>query len=262
MTHCNADWLLHVDADEFLHPIGDFAQELGCLPKSFGGLWLENYERAFRAGTDNTSIFDGVFRSFPKTEPHGASLEPFFGKNTPFSRFGFTTHNLGKSFARNDPRFAQGLRKVRLATDDSPQPMANMYCSTTARILHFDGLTTLHWVRKLLRMIAEQSADDAAPAQKPRTTRELQLAMLKNRAGDSAYLIDVHDAHKTISAEDHHSLAALGLLHAVAFNPAEAIRRQFPGTDADLSQEFFDRHLISENKHLKTLFAKIHGGQA
>lgn len=265
MTRSKVDWLLHVDADEFLFPKGDFVAELASLPDTFGGLWLENYERAFRAGQDKTTIFDGTFRAFPKTEPHGAALpalSSLYGNNTAFARNGFTAHNLGKSFARNDPRFAQGLHQVRMATDENPQPLANMYCSTMAKVLHFDGLTALHWIRKLVRMAEEQGSAGAKQAEARRTTREFQLGMIREHLDDPKYLMGVHDAHKIVSPEQERKLGALGLLHALAFDPAGAISRQFPNADVDLSQEAFDRALLETNKALLPIFSEIYQNRA
>jgi len=262
MTRTKVDWLLHLDADEFLFPKGDFSAELAALPDTFGGLWLENYERAFREGKDQDTIFDGVFRVFPKTDPAAVALpalSSLYGNNTAFARNGFTAHNLGKSFARNDPRYAQGIHQVRMATDENPQPLAKMYCSTMARILHFDGLTRLHWVRKLVRMATEQGSAGAIQAQARRTTREFQLGMIREQLDDPKYLIGVHDAHKVVSPEQEQKLGALGLLQTLAFGPTEAIRRQFPDAGVDLSQKTFDRALLETNEALKPIFSEIYG---
>ncbi|WP_380057807.1 glycosyltransferase family 2 protein [Falsihalocynthiibacter sp. SS001] len=131
-TRC--DWLLNIDADEFLWCEEEFTQILARVPDSKGWLKILTRERRRIAGRTPLDIFEGVF-----VAREGEALALTDG--------GFTGHVVGKSCVRMGRGYELRLHSPQQAGEEKWVPRE---VSQDAVLLHFDGLTPLHWASKLL----------------------------------------------------------------------------------------------------------------
>ncbi|WP_420012743.1 glycosyltransferase family 2 protein [Tateyamaria sp.] len=141
------DWLFHIDADEFIWQDDHLAGELAPLTGGTTELNLPVLERLFPDGPQS-KLFDGTFRASSDLEPEDAARA--FGDFARFMKRGQYSHGAGKSGVS----VRQGLRLgVHNATIRGSErwKRAPKQVSTTTRLLHFDGLTPLHWALKFLR---------------------------------------------------------------------------------------------------------------
>lgn len=231
-----AQWMLHLDADEFLwlpHGRG-FAQELAKAGDA-AFLALPNLERAYTTPVP-TALFEGVFRvPIPMRAPLPAPL----AHQAPFVARGVSGHAGGKACTRTGLEAVLQPHAPRLNGKRPPSAPAS-----AAVVLHFDGLTPLHWLIKLKRYAAHdptQWARFLAPH------RRAQLLYMREYHDDPAALHAFHDRLKR--AADLPGLEAAGLVRQLRFDPAPALRRWLSDALPDLTVAGFDaalRHAFPE----------------
>ncbi|CAN0187110.1 unnamed protein product [Chrysoparadoxa australica] len=152
------------------------------------------------------------------------------------------SHGAGKSGVS----VRQGLRLgVHNATIRSAErwKRAPKQVSTTARLLHFDGLTPLHWALKFLRYRLNPPNVQQAVLQGHRAA---QINWMLEQ-GDQ--LADLQRAHATLFAltpERCAQLEPFDLLRHVPFDPTAVVDL----SGLDLSPEGFDADLIRRNPWL------------
>ncbi|MHA7875906.1 glycosyltransferase family 2 protein [Roseivivax sp.] len=224
------DWLLHVDADEFL-AAPEFVARLDVQPPEVDSLRIANGERAWLAGPPPRTIFEGVLRwQVPGPRPAvRARLGPEVMR---FTDRGFCGHALGKSVTRTGRGLRLGLHAPRR------EPVAQIAEMPDARIVHFDGLTRAHWCAKLMRYAEQGLYDAARPAQRFRAAQIAHVTEAGGRAAAEA----LHDRLRVLGAAEAEALQAESLLEPMPCDPAGAARALF-GEGLDLSPEAFDRAL-------------------
>lgn len=153
---CRYQWSLFCDADEFVHTSQPLAETLTRQGIQIDFLRLPVAERIFHAGIRSTSIFDGSFRKRVENfQTRGTAL---YGDKARYMGAGLLGHSLGKAIVRTNRPFRIGVhfprprgkafrREVLLA-----RPAYKRFVPG-ATLLHFDGLTPLHWAAKLLDKI-------------------------------------------------------------------------------------------------------------
>lgn len=212
------DWLLHLDADEFLFSPQPFATQLATLTPDAAYLALPNVERVF--GTHSPRhIFEGTFLS--ATRP-GQSAAPGSAAASAFLQRGLAGHSAGKACV---PRGHPWTLQPHAPRAAGGKPPARHLSET--RILHFDGLTPLHWLIKLRRYAAHP------PAQWERFLgphRRAQLQFVRDNNHDPAALRAFHDQLKT------------GQGATLDFDPGPALSR-FIHPAPDLTVAAFDAAL-------------------
>lgn len=221
-------WMLHLDADEFLWlPPGQrFAQKLTAAGDA-AFIALRNLERAYTTSAPDT-LFEGVFRvPIPAKAPLPAPL----AHQAPFVARGVSGHAGGKACTRTGLGAVLQPHAPRLNGDRPPS------ASSDALVLHFDGLTPLHWLIKLKRYAAH---DPAQWARFLAPHRRAQLLYMHEHHDDPAALHAFHDRLKR--ATDMPGLEAEGLVRRLAFDPAPALHRLL-GATPDLSVAGFDTAL-------------------
>lgn len=231
MRTMEVDWLLHVDADEFL-AAEDFAGQLAAQHADIDSLHIANGERAWIAGTAPGTIFDGVLR-WPVDGPRRRIRRILGPDVAEFTDRGFCGHLWGKSVTRTGRGLKLGLHKPRR------EPPAHQVAAPSARLCHFDGLTRRHWVAKLMRyaelgMYAEPKG--------PHRCRHAQVAHVKNAGSDPAAAFALHDMIRVIPADTAQAWQDAGLIEAMPCDPAAATRAMF-GDEVDLSPAAFDAAL-------------------
>lgn len=238
-AQAGVDWLLHLDADEFLHlPAGGAAamgEELARQHDFTGYLALPNLERAFTRA-DPVGIFEGVFR---RPLPRNADLPPTLAHQAGFVARGVSGHAAGKAMSRTGQGYVLQPHAPRLDGALVPSRRAGGLL-----VLHFDGLTPLHWLLKLRRYAAhplESWERFLGPH------RRAQLAHIRAHPDDPAALRAFHDRLKCCPAPA--ALEAQGLIEALRFAPEPALRRWL-GALPDLSVAAFDAELRAREPEL------------
>ncbi len=208
-------WMLHLDADEFLWPAGELAADLAQVPPSALWLHLPVRERCFLCPGAQT-LFEGGFRA-----PLPPGARPADPARAPYLARGLTAHAAGKGCTRCGQDAELLPHAPRLRGERPPSARA-----AQARILHFDGLTRLHWLLKLLRYA------DHPPGKWERflgAHRQAQLRHVRDHRQDPVALHAFHDLLKCRTADEECDAEQL------AFDPVPAMRRYLnpvPGIDA------------------------------
>ncbi|PUB16397.1 hypothetical protein DFP92_103252 [Yoonia sediminilitoris] len=242
---CQSDWLLHCDADEFVwtqEQLGDYLSEVDdetdCCALSVA-------ERISAPDMQPTFLTGAFRRPFPGKKAQGRAT---FGKDYDLTNRGLTGHTQGKCFVRTgrDLRLSIHRPKAALADDG---PTVKRIAPDTVELLHFEGLTTRHWIFKMMRMADAFANHDGMP---PAPHRKRQVAAL---LADPAEADALHDRLKQ---PDYAALAELGLLQRPPFDVTQALATYFPGEAIDLTNASVDLWL---SEHKQGITALMHGGQ-
>ena len=224
-----ASWLLHLDADEFLWmlPGMRFTQEL-TIASDAAFVALPNLERAYTSPAP-MMLFEGVFRV---PTPAKSPLPPPLAYQAPYVARGVSGHAGGKACTRTGLGAVLQPHAPRLNGERPPSAPAS-----AAVVLHFDGLTPLHWLMKLRRYAAHN------PAQWERFLaphRRAQLLYMRAHDDDPAALRTFHDQLKQIT--DLPELEVAGLVRQLGFDPAPTLQKWL-GETPDLTVAGFDAAL-------------------
>ena len=111
-------------------------------------------------------------------------------------------------------------------------------------LLHFDGLTRLHWVYKLLRK-ADAFAHRGGMAPSPQRDRQIAAVL---EAPEAAFAL--YDRLKNAGPELQAQLAQFGLWVDARFDPASALAAVFPSQCVDMSAQAIDAWLWAEKGEL------------
>lgn len=232
-------WLAHFDADEFLHadvPIGDL---LAAQPVEIDFVVIEPRERAFVQDAPQVGMFDGVFR---QPTPDNWGKAPFlFGAAQRFLRSGVLGYPHGKSFQRTGQELVPGIHTPRRPGSHRRDKLRG-WAVQRVRLLHFDGLTSLHWAAKLLR--AAKAGGHQGFKQGGRDLHRAKQIKRMHRLGNN--LEDawaMHDMLKVVPCDQLDRLRTLAVIEDYTIDPARAIAALNLNTDVDLSRAGFDRTL-------------------
>ena len=174
-------WMVHLDADEFLWPPGGLEPDLAQLPPRAPWLHLPVKERCYLTPSPQ-NLFEGAFLS-----PQGAAT-PQDPDRAAFLSRGLSGHAAGKGVTRCGLPAELLPHAPRLAGERPPADSAQGSC-----VLHFDGLTPLHWIIKIMRYAAHP------PGQWERFLgphRRAQVAHARAIMADPAALRAFHDLLK------------------------------------------------------------------
>lgn len=226
------DWLWHIDADEFLLQRSPLTEELARHADLAGALVIPVRERALTRSTQ-AELFEGMFR-IPQ---RGAGrMHPLLAPLADLAPAGVIGHALGKSITRTGLNVVLYPHFARPAGGGHPAKVPQRP-SQSSVLLHFDGLTRLHWLAKMLRRLAREPNlpdTDLSPH------RRAQLAALAACGGDPARLRALHDRLRVVS--DPAPFVAAGLIEALPFDPAPACRTVL-GWVPDFAAASFDAAL-------------------
>ncbi|MFT3689877.1 glycosyltransferase family 2 protein [Paenirhodobacter sp.] len=222
LAQTRLDWLVHCDADEFVRPLkGSVAGVLSAVRPGASYVRIPVAERVF-VGDPGPDIFGGQFRA--PWDGQGVYDE---AQRLLLNR-GVAGHQIGKSATRAGRGLFLGIHQPMrdyggggrdVPFDRSPE----------LRLLHFDGLTELHYALKMMRRALALRVK-APPPHGPH--RLLQIETLAAVASDPAAIHEQWRAAKTITPAQAEALRAEGVLSddEVAM---------------DLSAAAFDRALIA-----------------
>lgn len=155
-AHCRSDWFLFCDADEFVVAEASLSDLLQDVPDTVVHTRVPVVERVFQAEQGQTHLFDGVFRKQLRNQR--AVLEAVYGDMANLTTRGLTGHVDGKSFVRA----GRGDQRIRIhfpVPFDQSEEARQRDAGTLKPgpdlegtwLVHFDGMTPLHWMLKLMR---------------------------------------------------------------------------------------------------------------
>lgn len=222
------DWVFQCDADEYLVLTGDFEAELAASPARTLRIW--NMERVRRGPAD--SIFAGTFRG--KLEDT-ARVEAIHGRWAPFLAQGMAGYQDGKDIVRTGGPFTMGVH-FPIHAETGAQHVDPLTELGSARLLHFDGLTPLHIVLKLLKRAREPVY------QEPRKFGDQRVKQFRFAAHHVAKPRQLEQMVDGVFGLTDAQAGALGAAHLdEGFDPGPAL--QAAGLRADLSVGAFDADL-------------------
>lgn len=238
-ARAEADWLVHLDADEFIETDMPLTEVLSALPDKVDFLHLPNVERVFDATRPQEELFDGYMR-VPLVRGWLAQEVVLAPDVQPFLHRGVVAHSQGKSVVRTGRGCWMGIHSPRAGAG---RERLLLWPATRARVLHYDGLTGFHWIMKLLRGWSDRGGGveqhgGLAPA------RQAQIGYVDENRGDMHALLQLHQKLKALLPEDLERLEAMGLLRRPAIDPGAALRHM--GRASELSRSAFDDRLDFE----------------
>lgn len=220
------DFLLHCDCDEFVRDGAGMVDELASLPAEASFLRLQVAERVQRLHHPEGQIFEGMFR-WP-IDAFFLVGEEIYGKAARFFRDGLTGHRAGKAVVRTGLDLTLGLH--------APEGWPTYVDSAPGRLLHFDGLTRLHYALKLLRRAYEPERAGPPRHGRPRLT---QIRAARDWGKDGVWRMV--EQLKTVTPKQISQLEDIGHLDLLGFDPSPALARF--GLAPDLSAAAFDAEL-------------------
>lgn len=229
---CKVRYLLHCDADEFLRPTSRVSEQLAEVPA--GQKWLKvfNHERALIRGTPQASLFDGVF----KVHDYKASDTPL--RTTEMTPFGFTGHAAGKPFVHTRYPLEIGIHVPRFGHVKARRVPPH-HRADKIFLVHFDGVTPLHWAAKFVR----QAAFFPERLQQLTPFRIAQCQRVFTYLDDPPALRALYDELNGYDPSDVAALERGGHMVRDPFDLSPALEAVFPGQKVDLSPEGFDEIL-------------------
>lgn len=248
---CGVVWLIHLDADEFLLQTRPLGEELAVARDLDCEVYFPVAERCFIRGAPVTSILDGPFRLSTKgLNRRGDGLDAnavIFGDHLPCLVDGLLGHSAGKCAVPKGEDYRLGIHWAYRG--GTGRRRAERYASTAATLLHFDGLTALHWLAKLARY-AGYDPEELGIAEH----RRAQIILYQNMQGIPDGLALLHQDLKELPPGTLARLRAFGLLRETPFDPLPVCREILPELP-DLDPARFDADLLIRAPHLSALTA-------
>lgn len=216
-----ADWLGHIDIDEFIWSVGSFADVLGAVATEAPVLRLLPAERVFTQipAPDEITAEGG----FKLRMPDRLAVK-LFGNFGPLMRHGFQGHTIGKTFVR---RGVQCQLTIHRAKDAEGGRLDGPAEYDTARLLHFFPFGFAAWEEKFARRLRNPRYLEG---RRPEEQRKFRLFAEARDRGDEA----VWELFLTMSYLDPDRLAQLnkrGFYFDPDWDLTESVRTFF-GCDA------------------------------
>jgi hypothetical protein len=248
LNETKLDWLVHCDADEYVRVERPLEWELEKTGPQKAWIRFEVDERCYLDEGPGATIFEGAFRrKWDGFEKEGLL---FYGTRKRFLNRGVGGHIAGKPIVRSGHGYAIGVH-FPLSHWDSKVNDLPYRPSYNARLLHFDGLTPLHYILKMLRRATTKVQGQPVPYVAPRTA---QFAAASDFADDPEGLRDLWWQVQGLRDYEAVELEEHGLLTRPDVPIAAEVDALF-GSKVDLSPAEFDRALIA---HEADLIARLH----
>lgn len=144
------DYILHIDADEFLCVNGTVAEVLASFPQGSSSIRLQNVERILV--TDRDRWIEGVVRKFTRD---AALVQRVYGARSAFMHFGLSSYIHGKSFTRNSPDICATVHGEMVGIHEGSRCTVPL---DRIMLVHFDCIAPRHWAWKLLQRAEDLKA--------------------------------------------------------------------------------------------------------
>ncbi|WP_415918900.1 glycosyltransferase family 2 protein [Tateyamaria sp. SN6-1] len=247
-AQCRSEWFLFCDADEFVVSKPPIQDLLAALPATVVHTRVPVVERVFRSETAPAHLFDGVFRT--QLRGQAEVLEDVYGDMANLTTRGLTGHVVGKSFVRAG-RKDQRIR-IHFPVPFDPSEEARQRDAGTLKpgpdfegawLVHFDGMTPLHWLLKLMR-----KSTGRMQFKKRTPARSRQLNAIYDALGDGAALARFEQLISLDPAQRARLDAAGGILD-IALDPRLAVERHL-GQRLPFDAASFDAGLRTQHAAL------------
>lgn len=242
-----ADWLFLCDCDEFLRDGAALGRDLADQPRDVSFMRVPVAERVLRSTDAQAGIFDGMFRRpIALFEEVGPAI---YGADADFYKKGMTGHAIGKSALRVGADLEISIHGPLSKLPEAQRAARPQYgpiggAGLRSELLHFDGLTDLHYALKLLRRAAEPVFAGKPRHGAPRSAqiaKMAQLAKMAQIAGDAAAVMALVARLKRLTPRQYKALLATDYLDSAGFDPSGAVAAL--GLKADFSCAAFDVEL-------------------
>lgn len=237
----DVDYLVHLDADEFIHQVEPLEKELARLRKARPADYLNipNLERVWLEGEGQDSMFSRNFRASIKRLEGDFSKLVLDGEG--LTRFGLTGHSEGKACSPTGYDYVLGIHRPHHDTA-RPWTFPGVKRSRSSVILHFEGMTRLHWVYKRLRKALFRATQVGQPITEQ---MQAQIDAIDAGGGGMAAANALHDRIKVLGPVAK-ALRAEDLLLEVPFDVTRGLAAVLPHERLDLSAAGFDAWLRAE----------------
>lgn len=229
-------WLLHCDSDEYLANDPATFEALASAPSDAVFMRLPVWERVHLPEEKRESIFSDTFRS-PAQRIGDKSIEDVYGVFAAMLDENVAGHTQGKSFFRTGYDLVVGLHTPNEAGVTGY--VGNTL--STSRLLHFDGLTELAFLRKLKRRVD----DGHGPERTSDPSRAAQLQYYIDCQNDNNGLSFLYNGLKALTHQQALALDAAGLLTSEDLDILSCVKAYFPEVNVDLTTLEFDMNLGS-----------------
>ncbi|MEB8388646.1 glycosyltransferase family 2 protein [Rhodobacteraceae bacterium KMM 6894] len=237
LARCEVDWLIHMDADEFLVQHRPVGEEMAAVRALECELYFAVAERMYLPGPQH-SIFDGVFRTCTRAQLRRSdgvdTARLIYGDHVDCLDFGVLGHSAGKCAVPRGEDYRLG---IHWSFRGDSRKRSERFRSTSAQLYHFDGLTRLQWLTKL-RRYTEYDPEDFNIADH----RQAQIDLTASVATAPGGYEVLHDELKVLAPQLQDRLRALGLLIETPFDPVPVLREVL-GDLPDFSVAAFDAEL-------------------
>ncbi|MGH1367695.1 MAG: glycosyltransferase family 2 protein [Maritimibacter sp.] len=233
----NVTWLLHSDADEYVRDGAALTQALGEISPEADVVRLLVLERLRRPHDPGAHLFEGVFRRWDRE--HGQRKDEIYGRYTKFLNLGMAGHRIGKSLART----GRGLdMQVHIHAQENGERVV-LAPRIPGLLLHFDGMTRLHF---LLKMLKRNAYKHYSQGQNPDgNERGHQARFVLNNATKPKPLERFADGLQGATNAQLAQLKALDLVIDAPFDPRPDIAKM--GVEIDLTPARFDARLLEKD---------------
>lgn len=246
------DWLIHCDADEFLRLSAPLEDELAQVPDSVEWLHLEVEERVWTGVEADADIFDGAFRS--PIADFGLIGPGLYGpERAERMNAGLSGHNVGKACVRSGRGHVLNIHRPASHRGAKRCDLKHQRCQH-ARLTHFNGMTRLHYIMKMLRRGLVLLDGQMSPSS---TARKLQFQSALSAAADADVLTRLWKDMQHISPEEVEMLAELDAMRFGGLDIGARAEEVF-SAQPNLDPASFDRALIAhEREALEELALRV-----
>ena len=252
----DVDWLAHIDIDELIVSDIPLAEELTHMPAGIHRIKLNSQERVYLEGNAPVTLFDGMFRI---NRDVGIRAErQIHGSTLPFTTQGFCGHVAGKSLTKTGRDVLIGIHSPRLFPGSKAGFIRGIDAGHS-RLLHFDGLTPLHWTSKLFRYANNDHYINDSDGQQH---RQKLLDFVRANKDDPLAFAKVHRRLKTVSSTPKTQLATLGFLRAETLSIQTALAQMGWQDIANVSADRYDDSLVKTSPEMAQLRAAMMGEYA
>lgn len=235
MAQSEADWIAHIDADEYLTNTNALFAFLQKQPEEVLTVVIQNGERVHQRGHVQPHVFAGAFRIPFPARIHRA-LPLLYGKDARYLQKGLAGYWHGKAFTRVSSGLELALHRAKLPTGMSAHKVLRQFPERA--VLHFDGMTKAHWLDKM-----RKKAPNGKVLKPHNPARIRQAQDIWDNRDNGPFLDTLYSRVKEISGFQFMLLKLLRRMSASDVDVPAKIQTVFPHAEVDLSPQAVDQAL-------------------